>query len=212
MEEQLYFDIYQYLDNFIIPEEYNEQQKNRIVQTAKHYFINNQKLYRKNTNNLLQWVITPKHVEIILYNLHKDMTGAHLGLDATYEKLKERYYWPKMFDDVQKYIKSCDNCQRRGKAKRKEELLPLTIGAPFDKIGIDIKGPLPLTTKGNRYLVVAIDYFTKWPEARAIPNAKAETVAAFIFEEIICRHGVPKEILSNRGTHFNNALIDELCR
>ena len=140
------------------------------------------------------------------------MTGAHLGVDSTYEKIKERYYWPKMFEDVRKYIESCDNCQRRGKTKRREELLPQKIGAPFDKIGIDIKGLLLLTTKGNRYLVVAMDYFTKWPEARAIPNAKAETVAAFIFEEIICRHGVPKEILSDRGTHFNNALIDELCR
>jgi transposase InsO family protein len=91
-------------------------------------------------------------------------------------------------------------------------LRPLTVGLPFDKIGIDIKGPLPLSTKRNRYLVVAMDYFTKWPEAKAIPNANAETVAKFIFEDIICRHGVPKEILSDRGTHFNNALIDELCR
>ena len=57
--------------------------------------------------------------------------------------------------------KSCDNCQRRGKTNRREELLPQKIGAPFDKIGIDIKGPLPLSTKGNRYLVVAMDYFTK---------------------------------------------------
>ena len=140
------------------------------------------------------------------------MTSAHLGVNSTYEKIKERYYWPKMFEDVRKYIESCDNCQRREKTKRREELLPQKIGVPFDKIGIDIKGPLPLTRKGNRYLVVAMDYFTKWLEARAIPNAKAETVAAFIFKEIICRHGVPKEILSDRETHFNNALMNELCR
>ena len=68
-----------------------------------------------------------------------------------------------------------------------------------------------MTTKKNRYLVVAMDYFTKWPEARAIPDAKAETVAKFLFEDIISRHGVPKEILSDRGTHFNNALVNELC-
>ena len=135
------------------------------------------------------------------------MTGAHLGVD----KIKERYYWPKMYNDIKIYIESCDNCQRRGKTKRREELLPLKIGGPFDKIGIDIKGPLPVTQKGNRYIIVAMDYFTKWPEARAIPNAKAETVAKFLFEEIISRHGVPKEILSDRGTSFNNALINEIC-
>ena len=139
------------------------------------------------------------------------MIGTHLGVETTYNKVKERYYWPKMYDDIKIYIESCDNCQRRGKTKRREELLPLRVGGPFDKIGIDIKGPLPVTTKGNRYIVVAMDYFTKWPEARAIPDAKANTVAKFLFEKIISRHGVPKEILSDRGTSFNNALINEIC-
>src|SRR5436190_24327877 len=100
MEEQLYYDIYQYLENFIIPEEYNEQQINRIVQTAKHYYIENNKLYCKNKNKLKQRVIIPKHIETVLYNIHK---GAHLGVDSTYEKIKERYYWPKMFEDIRKY-------------------------------------------------------------------------------------------------------------
>src|SRR5215469_5124612 len=211
MEEQLYYDLYQYLSTSVLLEEYDEKQQQRLVHLSKHYFIENDKLYGKNKNNLMQRVITPKHTETILYNLHKDMTGAHLGVETTYEKVKERYYWPKMYEDIRSYIESCDNCQRKGKAKRKEELIPLKVGAPFDKIGIDIKGPLPLTTKGNRYIVVAIDYFTKWPEARAIPDAKAETVAKFLFEEIISRHGVPKEILSDRGTSFNNLLINELC-
>ena len=131
------------------------------------------------------------------------MTGAHLGVETTYTKIKERYYWPNMYNDIRNYIETCDNCQRREPITRKEELLPLKVRAPFDKIGIDIKGPLPLTTKRNRYIVVAMDYFTKWPKAQAIPDAKAETVAKFVFESIICRHGVPKEILSDRGTSFN---------
>ena len=88
MEKQLYYDIYQYLDNFVIPEGYNEQQINRIVQTAKHYYIENEKLYRKNQNETKQHVITPKHVETILYNIHKDITAAHLGVNTTYEKIK----------------------------------------------------------------------------------------------------------------------------
>jgi len=56
-----------------------------------------------------------------------------------------------------------------------------------------------------------MDYFTKWPEARAIPDMKADTVAKFIFEEIVCRHGVPKEILSDRGTPFVNKVVNSLC-
>ncbi|GES82982.1 enzymatic polyprotein, putative [Rhizophagus clarus] len=140
----------------------------------------------KKNQDKLQRVITPSQVEIILFNLHKDMTGAHLSVETTYNKIKERYYWPKMYNDIKIYIESCDNWQRRGKTKRREELLPLKIGGPFDKIGIDIKGPLPVTQK-------------------------VETVAKFLFEEIISRHGVPKEILSDCGTSFNNALINEIC-
>src|SRR6266496_2280643 len=83
---------------------------------------------------------------------------------------------------------------------------------PFYRIGIDIKEPLPITSSGNKYIVVAIDYFTKWPEAKAIPNMQAETVAKFIYEEIISRYGVPQEILSDRGTSFVNKIIDELCQ
>jgi hypothetical protein len=212
MEDILYHDILQYLTKFIIPNTYNEEEKNRIIQTAKHYYVQNNNLYRKTKNNQHQQrVVKPNQIETILFNLHKDMTGAHLGVETTYTKVKERYYWPNMYNDIRSYIETCDNCQRRGPTTRKEELLPLKVGAPFDKIGIDIKGPLPLTTKRNRYIVVAMDYFTKWPEAQAIPDAKAETVAKFVFESIICRHGVPKEILSDRGTSFNNALISELC-
>ena len=70
--------------------------------------------------------------------------------------------------------------------------------------GIDIVGPLPRTQQSNRYIVVAIDYFTKWPEARAIPEATAKEVSKFIYEDIICRHGCLEKILSDNGSHFKN--------
>ena len=116
-----------------------------------------------------------------------------------------------MYEDVRQYIKNCENCQKRGKPTRSEELIPLKIGQPFSRIGIDIKGPLPITKNNNRYIIVAMDYFTKWPEAKAISNMKAVTVAEFIYKEIICRHGVPEEILSDRGISFINQVIKELC-
>ena len=156
-------------------------------------------------------MILPDQTELILFNLHKDQSGAHLGIDTTFEKIKERYYWPQMYETVRQYIKNCDNCQRRGKAFRKEELIPLSIGQPFSRIGIDIKGPLPITKNNNRYIIVAMDYFTKWPEARAISNIRADTVAEFIYKEIICKHGVPEEILSDRGTSFINTVVKNLC-
>ena len=75
--------------------------------------------------------------------------------DAVFEKVKERYYWPQMFDDVRNYVRTCDVCQRRGPPERKEPLVPLAVKEPFYQIGIDVKGPLPRT-------VMAID-ISSWP-------------------------------------------------
>ncbi|CAB4494325.1 unnamed protein product [Rhizophagus irregularis] len=165
-----------------------------------HLMIMDEQLY----NELILFLTTLTFMD--------DMSGAHLGIDAIIGKIKDQYYWPQLGEDVIKeYIRTCDNCQRRGPTNRREELIPIPVKGPFHRIGIDIKGPLPITSSGNRYIIVAIDYFTKWPEARAISNIKAETVAKFIYEEIICKHGVPQEILSDKGTSFMNKLIDELC-
>src|ERR1051325_2100811 len=200
MNEQKYKDIYNYLDTSSYLKGSTNTEKEKINNQSKKYFIQQRQLFRRVENGNSQRVVLPDQTELILFNLHKDQIGAHLGIDVTYEKLKERYYWPKMYESVIQYIKSCDNCQRRGKPNRREELKPIKVGKPFHRIGIDIKGPLSVTKKGNRYIIVAMDYLTKWPEAKAIPNMKAETVAEFIYKEIICRHGVPEEILSDRGT------------
>src|ERR1044072_2944501 len=107
-----------------------------------------------------------------------------------------------MYEDVKNYINSCDSCQKRIAQVRKEMLVPLEVKESFHCIGIDIKGLLPITSKENRYIIVAMDYFTKWSEARVIPDIKADTVAQFIYEKIICHHSVPKEVLSDRRTSF----------
>src|SRR5207245_1284145 len=71
-------------------------------------------------------------------------------------------------------------------------------------------GPLPRSKNGNRYIIVAMDYLTKWPEARAFPETTAEVTAQFIYENIICQHGRPQIILSDRETHFRNTMIKKL--
>ncbi|CAJ0846997.1 1853_t:CDS:2, partial [Entrophospora sp. SA101] len=92
-----------------------------------------------------------------------------------------------------------------------EHQIPTTLGKVFDRVGIDIVGPLPITSSENRYIIVATEYLTKWPEARAIKDIQANTVAQFIYEDIICRHGAPKVLLSDRGTSFVNSVVKALC-
>ncbi|CAJ0848087.1 8034_t:CDS:2, partial [Entrophospora sp. SA101] len=100
-------------------------------------------------------------------------------------------------------IRSCDTCQQLRNRKKIEQLHPIEVGKVFDCVGIDIVGPLPITS--------TTEYLTKWPEARAIKDIQANTVAQFIYEDIICRHGTPKVLLSDRGTSFVNSVVRALC-
>ena len=118
-----------------------------------------------------------------------------------------------MQDDVINYVRRCDTCQKRAKNKEIPEAASATIRAePFSHIGIDVMGPLPVTLTGKRYIILAVDFFTKYTEAVAVEEADAQTVVKFIHSDIICRHGVPKEITSDRGTEFLNELVREMER
>ena len=130
---------------------------------------------------------------------------------TTIEQIKKNLYWPKMNEDIENYVRTCTICQKR-KTGRDQVQLTLIIREPklFKHIGIDIMGPLPTTIRGKRYIVLAIDLFTKWIEAKAIEEADAQTISTFIYEDIICRHGIPQVITSDRGTEFVNDLISTL--
>jgi Integrase zinc binding domain/Integrase core domain len=145
-----------------------------------------------------------------MYLLHDYELSAHFGIKATQEKVKEKYYWKGMDKDIEEYVKSCDKCQKRGKINSKYPLNPIEVKEPFYQIGIDFVGPLPSTKRKKRYIIVAMDYFTKWPEAKAVTRDTAEETARFLYEDIICRHGCPQKIISDRGTHFKNRLIESL--
>src|SRR5256886_14567823 len=101
---------------------------------------------------------------------------------------------------------------KKRKAHNNQLLHPIPMQTLFFQVGIDFVGPLPKTARGNRYILVAMDYLTKWPEARPLPLANADVTATFLYEEIICRHGCPNRILSDRGTHFNNRIIEHLLK
>lgn len=143
---------------------------------------------------------------------YNDPLAAHSFVERMMRKMKSQYYWPQMFEGIREYVKSCDSCQRRGGHKRKEPLHPIPVGEPFHRIGIDYVGPLPMTENGNKYIIVAMDYLTKWPEAKPVKEATAEATVNFIYEDIISRHGCPAIILTDRGTHFNNQLLERLCK
>ncbi|GFT30849.1 retrovirus-related Pol polyprotein from transposon 412 [Trichonephila clavipes] len=103
----------------------------------------------------------------------------------TLQRVRERFYWNYVRSDVEKCCRICDPCAaREGPGKRTRGRLQLyNVGAPFERIAFDILGPLPRSSDGNNNILVAMDYFTKWPEAYPIPDQEASTVA-----EVLVQH------------------------
>jgi len=93
----------------------------------------------------------------------------------------------------------------------KPPLHHIPVGGPFQRVAVDVL-QLPPTVNGNRYVVVFMDYLTKWPEAYATSDQTAETIARLFVEQIVCRHGIPQELLSDRGQNFLSTLMQEVCR
>jgi hypothetical protein len=188
---------------------FSNEQSRQLAKSAVNYLVKNGILYRKNRYNLnipLR-VISLQDKDVFLYNFHSSPLGGHFGIRKTLENIKEKYYWPNMAEDIKQYIESCEVCQKMGKPKRDQTVIPIKVTGPFDQIGIDFVGPLKVSSKGNRYIIVATDYLTKWPEARPVKAATASEVANFLYEEIICRHGVPSSIISDHGKAFLGRVV-----
>ena len=213
MDPNFYQKIVDYLNYEKIPEDLKTaKQKKRFKTLTKQYHIQRGLLYKHKKDGTSVLVILEYQRETILWMLHNDPTGAHFGIKAVMEKLKTRYYWPQMHNDVKAHIDACEPCQLGKPPTKNKEIHPIITERPFERVGIDFVGPLPETEEGNRFIIVAIDYFTKWPEAKAVKKHDAKTTARFIYEEIICRHGAVEILHSDRGTEFINETITHLTR
>ena len=110
-------------------------------------------------------VLKPSEVEPIFFSFHEDSLAGHFNFKETLRSISMKYFWPQMGEDIKHYVLSCDICQRQQRPLKTEPLHPIKVEQPFDRIGMDIVGPLPLTKSENRYIVVSTEYLTKWLEA-----------------------------------------------
>ncbi len=115
-----------------------------------------------------------------------------------------------MYENIREYVQTYDACQRKENLKTNNILYPIELKAPFQRIEIDIIGPLIIMKKGNRYIVTAIDYFTKWLIAKAIKEAITKIISKFIYKKIICKYRCPQVLQSDWETHFVNRIIQDL--
>ena len=147
----------------------------------------------------------------ILYECHASPCGGHFsGEKTTHKILQSGFYLPTIFKDCFEWVKLCDQCQRMGRIIIRHEmpLQGLMVVHLFDVWGIYFIGPFP-SSFGNLYILLAMDYVSKWVEATACPKNDANTVVGFLQRNILSRFGAPEIIISDGGSHFSNKVFEK---
>jgi hypothetical protein len=153
--------------------------------------------------------------ENIISENHSSAIGGHKGVTKTYQRIKKRYHWNGMKCDIQTFIKNCRPCQLKKLVRVKTKqpmILTDTPESAFDKISMDIMGPLPATRAGNVYILTIQDLLTKYSLAIPLHQANAINVADAFTNELICIFGAPKSILTDQGSHFLNSLMRNIAK
>ena len=148
----------------------------------------------------------------LLKEVHGGAFAGHFAVKGTYEKLNHRYWWNGMYADVYAFCKGCLVCSAYGGGGKKTRppLKSIPVGDPFERVGVDLM-EMPLTERGNRYVIVFLDYLTKWVEAYPLSEQTSKTIARVLVDMVICRHGVPQQLLSDRGATLLSVVMREVC-
>lgn len=167
--------------------------------------------YVSKQNNMNQ--ITDESDKLkILKAFHDAPLGGHFGVQKTYQKIKKKFIWKGMKKDVREYVKKCVKCQKNKFGRSVTMPLKLTTVSdnPFDKIFVDIVGPLPVSLNGNKYILSMVDDLTRFVDFTPMPDQLADTVARCLYEEILSRYTIPKSIVTDNGSNFDGSVF-KLC-
>uniref|UniRef100_A0ABD2W5T5 RNA-directed DNA polymerase n=1 Tax=Trichogramma kaykai TaxID=54128 RepID=A0ABD2W5T5_9HYME len=160
-------------------------------------------------------IIKEEDQPFIIKEFHSSSFGGHRGMGKTYRRIRERFYWKGIIQDVEDYVRSCKVCQEQKlvRVKSKEKMIITdTPAEPFVKVAIDTVGPLPISHSGNKHILTMHCQFIKFCIAAPLPDIKATTIADAIARHLIAPFGVPKIILSDRGTSFTSNLMQKFAK
>ncbi|KAK8597270.1 hypothetical protein V6N13_001906 [Hibiscus sabdariffa] len=204
-----YADIVNFLVSGVLPHELSSQGRKKFRHDARYYFWDEPYLFKQCADQMLRRCVPEEEQKDIPFHCHTSTCGGHFGGARTAANvLQSGFYWHTLFKDAHNYYKACDRCQRTGNISRRNEM-PLQCILEvelFDVWGIDFMGPFP-SSHGDLYILLAMDYVSKWVEVIATPRNDAQTVLKFLHQLIFTRFGVPGAIISDEGTHFDNKLI-----
>jgi len=210
-----YFDIKHYLETREYPERATENDKTTLRRLAASFILNGDVLYKRNHDMVLLRCVDAKEAEVILKDVHEGTFGTHMNGHSMARKiLRAGYFWLTMENDCCKHVRKCEKCQVYAD---NINMAPTTLNVltspwSFSIWGIDVIGAIePKASNGHHFILVPIDYYTKWVEAASHASVTIKVVTNFIRRELICRYGLPNKIIIDNATNLNNQMMVELC-
>jgi len=201
-----------YLADGVLPLEPAKAQK--MKKNLIKYTLIDGKLFRHGFTHPILVCVDGEQCTRIMAELHEGICGSHIGGRSLSSKaIHAGYYWPTTREDCTRYAQRCKQCQQHADWHKvpPEELRSIYNSWPFHTWGIDILGPFPLAVRQMKYLVVSIEYFTKWIEAEPVAQIATHKIQHFVWKNIVCRFKIPKRLVSNNGTQFASSQLGKLC-
>lgn len=170
------------------------------------------KLYQNDTEK----IESREEMERIIANYHASLDSMHLGVQATYDKLKKIYEWPNMKVTIADYIKSCQSCLRN-KRDYNHKTIPLRVVAPrsnscFETIFLDVVGPLPVSNSNNRFIITMLCELTRFLIAVAVPETDSNTIAQVLVHNLYMPYSLPRTIITDNAKNLNSEIMTKLCK
>ena len=208
----MYADIVNYLACGITPPDFSYQQKRKLRTDIRCYIWDDPLLFKRGADLIIRRCVLEVEQGKIIYECHASPYGGHFAGDKTSHKiLQSGFYWPTLLKDYFEWVKQCDQCQRMGNVNRRNEmpLQGILVVQIFDVWGIDFMGPFP-SSFGNLYIILVMNYVSKWVEATTWPRNDPNTVVGFMQRNILSRFGAPITVISDGGSHFENKVFSKL--
>ena len=221
MKDESTRQIINYLENNVLPQD--DKTAREIVLSSDVYLLHDNILYHlldaksKDTKRQIEEIrvclVVPKELRFdVLTSMHGDLNSGHYGTQRTYSTLRLKYYWKGMYSDCKNFVLSCKKCSTKKKpVAPKAPLQPLEPARINARWAMDIVH-MPMTPRGNKYILTFTEYCSRYIEAFPLPNTQATTVASVLVNEICFRFGTPQEILSDLGSNFISELVAQTCK